>query len=77
MRESCAVEFGGIAETAKVALKRRSPYWVRSVVAAIGDFVGFPVVGRAAGGGCRAGYEGCLCAGAGGLSEDDERVEQQ
>jgi hypothetical protein len=35
MRESCAVEFGGIAETAKVALKRRSPYWVRSVVAAI------------------------------------------
>src|SRR5579872_6539502 len=33
--------------------------------------------GCAAGGGCGAGCEGCLCPGAGGLSEDGECFEQQ
>jgi hypothetical protein len=35
MKRSCTVGVAGVAETAKAALKRRSPYWVRAVVAII------------------------------------------
>jgi hypothetical protein len=35
MKRSCTVVIAGVAETAKAALKRRSPYWVRAFVAVI------------------------------------------